>query len=332
VPELRVNCDWKYRGLQVVTLENRFLRLAILPELGAKIWQIAYKPLDLELLWNNPRIGPARLATNSRYDDVWSGGWDELFPNDEVAIIQGESYPDHGELWTGEWMAEPFAGADEIGVRLCYCTPISAIEVEKTVRLRRDQARIEFHHRFLNRGQTSFPFLWKLHPAMAVSPEHRIDFPAMKVVLEPAFPGTLPGASEVSDWPVARTSKGAVDLRRVTAESARQLYFLYGTEMEGNWCALTDSARRLACGLQFDPKVFRCCWLFATYGGWRNYNVAVLEPCTGYPLNFEAMIAAGRHRSLAPGEALETDVRFVVQEGLRSVGRMDASGKMSEAE
>ena len=329
--KLSVSTDWSYRGLRSVALENQSLRVIVLPEAGAKIWQITYKPLDADLLWNNPRIPPARLPMNSRYDDVWSGGWDELFPNDEVSVIEGEGYPDHGELWTGEWDAEPWSRADEVGVRLRYTTPISSIEVEKTVRLGRDQPRIQFQHRFTNRGRTAFPFLWKLHPAMAVTPQHRIDFPPMQVALEPAFPGTLAGASEVSQWPLIKTPADDIDLRRVTAEDARQLYFFYGTQMKGNWCALTNTATGLACGLQFDPKVFPCSWLFATYGGWRNYNVAVLEPCTGYPLNFEAMRAAGRHRTLAPGESLQTDVRFLVQEGLHSVGSIDASGKMSEA-
>jgi galactose mutarotase-like enzyme len=329
--KLSVSTDWSYRGLRSVVLENQSLRVIILPEAGAKIWQITYKPLDADLLWNNPRIQPARLPSNSRYDDVWSGGWDELFPNDEVSVIEGESYPDHGELWTGEWDAEPWSRADEVGVRLRYTTPISSIEVEKTIRLRRNQPRIEFQHRFTNRGRTAFPFLWKLHPAMAVSPQHRIDFPPMQVVVEPAFPGTLAGAPEISQWPLIKTPSGDVDLRRVTPEDARQLYFFYGTQMKGNWCALTNAATGLACGLQFDPKVFPCCWLFATYGGWRNYNVAVLEPCTGYPLNFEAMKAAARHRTLAPGESLQADVRFLVQEGLHSVGLIDDSGKMSEA-
>ena len=329
--KLNVSADWTYRGLQTLVLENHLLRVIILPEVGAKIWQITYKPYDADLLWNNPRIVPSRLPLNSRYDDVWSGGWDELFPNDESCVIGGETYPDHGELWTGHWKPETFSNRDEVGVRLSYTTPISAIEVEKTIRLPRDQARLQFHHRFVNQGKTTFPFLWKLHPAMAVSPQHRVDFPPMKVQVEPAFPGTLAGTSSPAHWPYVQLPKGRIDLRKVAAEDARELYFFYGTELQGNWCALTNTATGLACALQFDAEVFRSCWLFATYGGWRNYNVAVLEPCTGYPLNFEAMMASGNYRSLAPGETLETDVRFLVQEGLRSVGSVGASGEISEA-
>jgi hypothetical protein len=317
-------------GLRSFVLENRFLRVVVLPAAGGKIWQISYKPFNADLLWNNSGIPPAPQPAYSSYDDVWSGGWDELFPNDEVASIDGKNYPDHGELWTGEWTAASFSDTDIVGVRLRYITPISLIEVEKIIRLRRDCTRIDFYHRFINQGRACFPFLWKLHPAMAVSPEHRIDFPKMKVIVESTFPGTLAGAADVNDWPLIKTSRGIIDLRRVTPEQERQLYFFYGTQMEAGWCAVTNTSTSLACGVQFDPKVFSHCWLFATYGGWRDYNVAVLEPCTGYPVNFEAMKSAGRHRVLAPGEVLETNVRFLVQEGLQSVGAIDASGKMSE--
>lgn len=331
MPELSLNTDWTYRGLRAIVLENRRLRIVVLPEAGAKIWQITYKPSDTDLLWNNPRIAPARQPINSRYDDVWSGGWDELFPNDEAAVISGEAYPDHGELWTGEWRAEPFSTADEAGLRLNFTTPISSILVEKTIVMRRDEACLHFQHRFTNVGGSPFPFLWKLHPALAATPQHRIDFPPMKVVLEPAFPGTLAGASAVSSWPHVCLGGRQIDLRRVPSAEERQLYFFYGTEMQSGWCALTNTATGVACGLQFDPAVFRCAWLFATYGGWRNYNVAVLEPCTGYPLNFAAMEAAGRHFTLAPGEPLATEVLFTVQENLRSVGNIDRQGGMTEA-
>ncbi len=322
----KVSTEWSYRGLRTIVLENKFLRIVVLPEAGAKIWQITYKPLDSDLLWNNPRIAPARLPMNSRYDDLWSGGWDELFPSDEAGLIDGEIYPDHGEFWTGDWQAEAFHAENKAGVILRFTTPISAISVEKTIWIEPDSARIRFRHQMTNRGNAPFPFLWKLHPAMAVTPQHRVDFPAMKVVLEPAFPGTLGGGPSSFTWPTAKVGGKDIDLRPIPAESERQLYFFYGTEMAAGWCALTNTANRLSCGLVFDQKVFPSCWLFASYGGWRNYNVAVLEPCTGYPLNFEAMQAAGRHKTLAPGQVLDTEVLFTVQENIQSVQRIEEDG------
>jgi hypothetical protein len=121
-------------------------------------------------------------------------------------------------------------------------------------------------------------------------------------------------------------------LRQVPSPEERKLYFFYGTEMKQGWCALTNTSTGLACGWHYDSAVFPCAWLFATYGGWRNYNVAVLEPCTGYPLNFAAMQAAGRHRVLTPGQTLSTDVLFNVQEGLKSVGEVKSNGAMKEAD
>jgi hypothetical protein len=127
-----------------------------------------------------------------------------------------------------------------------------------------------------------------------------------------------------------RTLTGQLDLRRIPKSELRQLYFFYGTEMQGGWCALTNTATKLSCGLKFDPAVFPSCWLFASYGGWRNYHVAVLEPCTGYPLNFDSVLAAGRERKLKPGEGLETDVLFTVEPGHASVAGIHADGKMVE--
>jgi hypothetical protein len=314
-----------------VTLENPFLRVQILPEAGAKVWQITYKPLDVDLLWNNPLTIPARQSISACYDDVWSGGWDELFPNDEVATIAGRTYPDHGELWIGQWKAEPFENAGEAGVRLTYLTPISSIRVEKKVVLPRGEAQLRFSHTFTNLGDSDFPFLWKLHPAFEVTPQHRIDFPPMRVTLEPAFPGTLAGAPPAFPWPHAPIGAKTVDLRRIPPESEQQLYFFYGTELRQGWCALTNTATHLSAILQFDPGVFPCCWLFASYGGWRDYNVAVLEPCTGYPLDFAAMQAAGRHKTLPAKQQLTTEVVFSVHEGIRSVGGLSSDGKPEEA-
>jgi hypothetical protein len=315
-------------GLRSIVLENSLLRLEVLPEAGAKINQITYKPLGADLLWHNPHLSAARHEPSACYDDVWSGGWDELFPNDEPGPLNGYPLPDHGELWTGEWHAEPFERDDAVGVHLRFTTPITSFLVERTLLLRADSAQFEIHYRFTNQGAENFPFLWKLHPAFAVSSSHRIDFPPMAVLREPEFPGTLGEAPPIFPWPHAHLGNTTLDLRQVPDVSSRALHFFYGAGLVSGWCGITNRANRLACALRFDPKVFPSCWLFATYGGWRDLNVAVLEPATGYPFQMQAMIAGGRARRLAPGESLETSVLFSAQEGLTSIGGIDEDGRI----
>jgi hypothetical protein len=314
--------------LSEILIENRFLRLVVLPEAGGKIWQITYKPLDAPLLWNHCHVPLATHGPDVSYDDMWSGGWDELFPNDEAGDVQGHRLPDHGELWTGNWHAEPFDGQNMVGVRLRFTTPISRFLAEKTILLRAESPTFEIHYRLTNLGFESFPFLFKLHPAFAVSADHRIDFPAMTVVREPAFPGTLSAAPLSFPWPHAHLGDAVLDLRQVPDTSSRAVHFFYGTELSAGWCGVTNRANGLACALRFDPKVFSSCWLFATHGGWRDLNVAVPEPATGYPFQIQSLIEEGRARWLAPGESLETTALFSAQEGLTSVSGVDENGRI----
>jgi hypothetical protein len=326
--DVTLSTGWTLHGLRAILIENRFLRLVVLPEAGGKIWQITYKPLDAPILWNNPRILPAKHAIHTRYDDVWSGGWDELFPNDEAGTLLGEYVPDHGELWTGNWSAEPFQDSDSAGVHLHFATPISSFLVERTIRLRPQSAQFEIQYRFTNQNSEAYPFLWKLHPAFAVSAQHRIDLPAMTAVREPGFPGSLGDAPLSFAWPHASLGDKTIDLRQVPDPSSRAVHFFYGTEMAAGWCAVTNHANGLASALRFDPEIFTSCWLFASHGGWRNLNVAALEPASGYPFQIQSMIDAGRARWLAPGESLETTVLFATQEGMQSVGGVNADGRI----
>lgn len=326
--DLILNSGATLHGLRTILLENRHLRIVVLPEAGAKVWQITYKPLDADLLWNNPSVPPTRQILHACYDDTWSGGWDELFPNDEADALQGNALADHGELWTGEWQAEFFQMENSAGVHLRFTTPISNFLVEKTLFLRPQSTSLEIKYRLTNHGTDEFPFLFKLHPAFAVSTNHRIDFPPMTVRLEPEFSGTLDGAPPIFPWPYAPLGDRVLDLREVPDASSRAMNFFYGTGLASGWCGITNRATRLAAALRFDPKVFSSCWLFATHGGWRNLNVAVLEPATGYPFRMQSMINFGRARRLAPGESLETAVLISVQEGLTSIGGIKEDGQI----
>jgi galactose mutarotase-like enzyme len=311
--------------ITVITLDNGSLRLRILPEAGAKIESIVHLPTGTELLWQNPEREALPVSAGASYDDAWSGGWDELFPNDEPASVGGFRYPDHGELWTNSWEYRITSGGD---LMLSTVTPVTACRVEKRIRLDDSHSKVRFYHRFTNSGSDPVPYLWKLHPALHVEQGDRLLIPADRFVLEPAAAGTLekgevePGATHV------RLADRTIDLLEVPPRESQKLHFFYGVDLREGWCGLYRPERKLAVGLAFPRNIFNTCWLFASYGGWRDYYVAVLEPCTGYPFRLEEIAAAGREAVLAPSASFEAKVVFTVEENLDGISRITPDGQI----
>jgi len=328
---VRVDTDWSYRGIPVVVLENELLRVTVMPELGAKIWQLVYKPAGKELLWRHPRLKPRRLHGHAVYDDHFYGGWDELFPNDIPETLAGEPLPDHGELWTLPWECRIEKETDEeVCLHLWVETAVFAARVDKWITLRAGDAALRFRHAIANNGRLPFPYLWKLHAAMAVDEHCRIDLPASNVYVE-AFGETRTGRSGFAyEWPYAEdASGGRHDMRKTLPADSGTAEFQYATGLKDGWCALTNTRDGIGFGLAFDTAVLPSCWLFASYGGWRGLNTVVLEPCTGYPVSVNDGAERGTHRTLQPGERLETAVTAVVYEGFAAVGGIDAEGRVT---
>lgn len=318
-----IDANWTYRGFRAVVLENRHLRAVVLPELGAKLWSLVDKAADRELLWHNPRVPPRPVHYGAAYDDWFCGGWDELFPNDAPTAVAGDAYPDHGELWSMpfDWELSEEGGAAVL--RMWRASVVTATRVEKRITLGADESLLRFGHRITNDGPAPLDYLWKLHPALRVTPHSRIDLPARRVLVDEGFRGRL--GVEAFTWPHA----GGVDVRAVPPPEAAACDFYYAVELDAGWCALTDTAARSGFGLTFDPAVFRSVWVFGAYGGWRGLYTAILEPCTGYPYRLEDAIAQGTASRLAAGATLETEVAAVLYRGVAAVSRIGADGSVS---
>ena len=84
------------------------LRLVVLPEAGAKVWQIHYKPLACRSALESPFSWPgaAGVSTLPMTTRGAAAGM-SCFPTMKPGELLGYKLPDHGELWTGEWQAEP---------------------------------------------------------------------------------------------------------------------------------------------------------------------------------------------------------------------------------
>jgi hypothetical protein len=203
---------------------------------------------------------------------------------------------------------------------------ISAVQLQKRITLRGEESRLEVSYSLHNPTLADFPFIFTLHPAFAVTPGCRIDFPPMTVELDPSYPGTLTGVASPFAWPKATRNGKALDLRQVPPHASGEVYFLYGTGFQEGWCAVTDPASRLTWGLVFSAEFFRACWLFASYGGWRNHDLAILEPSTSFPQEMERAILNKTAALLPAGGTVETSVTLQVQEGHEQVAGIAPGG------
>jgi hypothetical protein len=200
--------------------------------------------------------------------------------------------------------------------------------VEKWISLQKGDSVIRFRHRIQNFSPGPIDFLWKLHPALSITPRHRIDLPPCAILrVDEALSGLI--GEERFQWPLGkRKNGGTVDLRKIPGPEENLLEFVYATELEDGWCALTDTGTGVGFGMRFPKEIFRSVWLFLAYGGWRGYYTAVLEPCTAYPKELDKAIAQNTCSRLEAKGVLECNVEAVVYDGLKSVRTIRQGGEV----
>ena len=303
-----IDLDWTYQGFSVVRLEAGDLRVDVLPELGGKILSIYHLGLRREFLWRNPRLRLRRLAIGAGYDDHFAGGFDELLPNDQPERFGGELLVDHGELWTLP-LSSRIEGQALVLEGDLPVTPLRwrralAIEPPETIRL---------DYCLVNTGGREVDFLWKLHPALRISEGARVEVPARRAeVGDPAF--SRFGSRPKFRWPEGHDLEGrSLRADLVPSLESRTAEFLYLTELERGAAALVHPQEGWAFRMEFPAEVFRSVWVFASYRGWREHEVLILEPCTAWPMSLAESAPRGQASRLAPGQALEA--RVVVKVG-----------------
>jgi hypothetical protein len=328
---IRVDTQWHYHGLQVVRLENKLICVDVLPELGAKIYNFIHRPSNRNLLWHNPRVPPARQHFGAVFDDVWSGGWDELIPNDLPAPADnGEMLPDHGEVWSQatEWEVVK-REETEAAVRFVNHGRVLPTIFEKTVFLRAGESFCTVRYRFTNLGPRPIDFLWNIHPALAISPATHLDVPARRGIVDPWHAVQFEAGNEY-DWPyVVDRAGNRVDLRKVPALESATADHHYLVDLQRGWYAATDAEAQIGFGLVFPTKVFPHLWLFRALGGWRGLYTLILEPSTGYPNDLATARKIGHCGHLDPGDSIEAEVKAVAYSGLKAVGNIESDAAVS---
>jgi hypothetical protein len=295
-------------GFDVLVLENSQVRISIIPSLGGRVWELLDRVRGRHWIWHREDAPLVASPSGACYDDVWAGGWEELFPNDAPADFEGRALPDHGEWWTTAWTVAEASGGTEAVLRLVADTHVRKTSCTKEFRLGGDDDTVHVSYRIDSREPDAFHFLFKQHLAIALTPFCELALPGGRVTaVDPAFGTLLPGPGPF-DWPLARgTDSGEVDLRRVPPAGTER-EFVYVTELPENWCGVDDVSRGASIRMRFDHQRLPFLWLFLSYGGWRDCYTAVLEPCTNMPKDLAEAVRSGQSARLEPGGVFQTSV------------------------
>jgi hypothetical protein len=310
---IRINSDARVHGLRAIELENDWLGLSILPDVGAKIYDLIWKPTGRNILWHNPRISPQSYAIEANFDNYWCGGWDEGFPTCDECDFNGEHYPNLGELRSVRWTVESVK-QDNNGVTAVLSTfgPISPVRAVKTVSVSADSPVVDMRYDITHLGPLPLDFIWGTHPAIEPTPGMVLYVPAKTGIVGQASDPSLGTPGQHYSWPMLTTPKGLQDMSKVQGSAAKIFCGHYATDLQGGWYALEDSDTGLGFLLKFPIDKCPNLWMWLVYGGWRGYHHVIVEPWTSYPVHLADAVKQKTSRHLDPGQTFSVEVSATV--------------------
>ena len=159
--------DMEYRAL---ILENDWLRLTILPELGGRIWRVYDKAAGRDVLYVNAPFKPNPYCQQRWW--IATGGLEFCYPATE-----------HGlnilEPWDCSWETAP-DGSASITVR--DRDKVHGLVEEVRIRLLPDRDYIEITPRLFNPNPTGLEYMFWINALVEPGPDTEIVFPTHYVI------------------------------------------------------------------------------------------------------------------------------------------------------
>jgi hypothetical protein len=338
--------EYVYRGLRTVALENEPLRISVLADKGADIFEFLYKPLDVDFMWRspwgvrNPALFVPTTHTNvSAFLDFYEGGWQDCMPTGgNPCDYQGYPFGAHGETPTMPWQYRIMEDRPErVCVKFWVRTYRTPFYVEKELALEGSRPVLTVEERIVNEGGVPIHLMWGQHPALGapfLDDSCVIDLPGAQVHCTNLSPTTrfVPGDYP---WPLLPGKDGGtIDLRRVAGAEADTADTLFLDQLADGWYAVTNTRRQVGFGMAWPLEIFPALWFWQVYGGaygppWygRTYNIA-LEPFSAVRPTLVEAIADGSARVLEPGASLQARFVAVAYAGLPGVSRISPDGEV----
>lgn len=344
----RIN-EYYHRGLKFLSLENELLKLSIIVDKGTDIFELIYKPLDLDFMWKAPggiretsKFIPTTANSLGNNIDYYEGGWHEALPGGGPFNYRGAEIGLHGEVALIPWnfyIEED--NAKHISVVLTCRTYKFPFFVKKRISLDSASMLVGIEESLTNESNQEIEFMWGQHPTYGkpfLDGKCRIDIKADEFIKEPDFnPDTSYLDKEYEGkWPIGRTKDGLdIDFSLVPPGRDSTADIFYLKKIQEGWYAVTNQDLKIGIGLYWDLKLFPYIWYWMVFNGvkdypwWGNtYNIG-LEPWSSIPMNFESARKNGKVLKIKGNEIISTFFKVVIYKGLEKVGKITEEGEVT---
>jgi galactose mutarotase-like enzyme len=342
-------------GVQAVSLENDRVKVTILPNKGADIYELIHIPSGVDVMWKSP-LGLRSLThgwfasdSQTAWLEMYEGGWQELFPNGgDACQYKGVELNFHGESSTLPWQYEIVKdGGDEAIVDFSVQLFRSPLRCTRRMILRAGEGHLRLQEEMTNLAGEPIDFMWGHHPAYGapfLSGDSRIYTNAQTIWADRThdLPHVvlLPGAR--AQWPHGEARAGrTVDMSRVPGEDEPRNTLAYLMDFAGPpWYALVNHHLGVGVGLAWSAEVFRYLWFWQEmYGSSgfpfykRTYTMA-LEPWSSIPGQglVNVMNSTKSHLTLEAGASLAAELTVGLFEAKTGVTQFGLDGTVALAE
>ena len=347
----RISDAWTYRGLKTVVLENELLRVSVLADKGADIFELIHKPSDTDFMWRTPwsvrdssKWVPSTGWGEGVWHDTYIGGWQTIAPTGgPPQQYAGADIGQHTEATLMPWDVQIIEDTPErVSVKFWVRTVRTPFWIEKTITLESGSATLTVEDSVTNQAEEPAEAEWGQHIALGepfLTANCILDLPAADHFSPPEAEESgsqriKPGTT--GKWPNAVGVDGsAVDLRRFPAKSERLADYMVFKNMADGWYAVTNPDRGVGIGVVWPKETFKYLWYWQVFGGgagypWygRNYNIG-LEPFTSLSAGVPEPGSSQRTAEIfQPGETRKATVKAVVFESATGVEAIDAKGNV----
>ncbi len=203
------------KTVRAVVLENEFLRLTFLPELGGRLFQITYKPTHQDIFYNNRVLKPTGWGPADQGGWLAVGGMEWALPVNE-----------HGYEWGMPWEYHVDLHSDGVSLTLSDTWANDRVQAHIVVFLPNDAAYVWIHPEIVN--PTAAPVrlqFWinaqlSLGASKSISPNTEFILPTGSVYVHSTGDQFIPDANVPRDRasspsaPIAWSQIGGRDLSR----------------------------------------------------------------------------------------------------------------------